>query len=409
MAVVRKRASRVCGLFLAACSFLFLVGCGRESAEREAVPAEEPARPAVTKPAVTRPGDKEVIARTKKAVDRGIRYLFKSRNKDGSYGRKPCVGITGLCVRAMAESHRKYREADGPQMSAAVEYILANVQKNGGIFNPNQGLENYRTCVAISALFALENPKYKPIIKKASNFVAGLQCSEETGYDETKHPAAYGGIGYGGDQRPDISNVSFAVEALKQSGLPEDSPVWDKVRKFISRCQHSTEGEGNDQAWATDEVGPGGGFVYMPGSSKAGMVKLLDGREVPKPYGSVTYMGVLSLIYANVGKDDPRVKSAYQWMRENFTVEENPEMGDYGLYYYYVLLAKCLYTLGDRYVVTPDGVKHDWAKELSAKLIELQREDGSWVNKTDIWWEGDPALVTAYSILALNYCIKPLR
>lgn len=378
-------------VFLAA-GLLLIMGCGNG----DVAPGPEKVRKPV------RLG----ISASKDAVDRAVEYLFKNRNKDGSYGERPCVGITGLCVRAMAESHRKYRETDGPQISAAVEYILANVQKDGGIYNSDQGLENYRTCIAITALTAVENPEYKSIIEKARDFVVGMQCNENNGYDKTKHPSAYGGIGYGGDQRPDIANTSYAVEALKKAGLPEDSPIWKRVRKFISRCQHNTEGEGNDQAWATDEIGLGGGFVYMPGNSKAGTVKLADGREVPKSYGSATYMGILSLIYADVNKDDPRVRAAYQWIRENYNVQKNPGTGQQGLYYYYVVMAKCLYTWGDRYVVTPDGVKHDWAGELSARLIELQRKDGSWTNAVDRWWEGDPALVTAYSIDALNYCIK---
>ena len=53
--------------------------------------------------------DKAVISKCKDASDRGIRFLTKQQHKDGSYGMRPCVGITSLCVRAMATSHRKYR------------------------------------------------------------------------------------------------------------------------------------------------------------------------------------------------------------------------------------------------------------------------------------------------------------
>ena len=102
---------------------VLIMGCGGGDIAPEPGGTGKPARPG-----------------TKEAVDRGVKYLFKNRNRDGSYGKRPCVGITGLCVRAMAECHRKYREADGPQVSAAVEYMLANVQKDGGIYNPNQGL-----------------------------------------------------------------------------------------------------------------------------------------------------------------------------------------------------------------------------------------------------------------------------
>ncbi len=353
--------------------------------------------------------DKEAISAAKAAVDKGVKFVAKNQHKDGSYGIKPCVGITGLCVRAMAESYRKYREEDGPFIGKGMEYILANAQKDGGIYNKDQGVENYRTCVAITALAALENEKYKPVIEKAKKFITGIQCSEDTGYDKEKNKAAYGGTGYGGDMRPDIVNTAFAAEAMKAAGLSKDDPFWKRTLVFLRRVQHNTEGEGNDLEWASDAPEAAGGFIYTPKESKAGMIKLADGREVPKPYGSVTYSGVLSLIHADLKKDDPRLKGAVKWMRANFSVDENPGMKFQGLYYYFAVMAKCLYTVGDRYVVTPDGKKHDWPVELSAKIAELQREDGSWINEAERWWEGDPTLVTSYSLTALNYCLKALK
>ncbi len=349
----------------------------------------------------------KLVKKFKKSVDKGIRFLAKHQSPDGSYGGG--VGITALCLRAIAESYRKYREDDGPFVSKAVDYILSNVQKDGGIYNKNQGLENYRTSVAITALVALQNPKYKDVIRRARDFVVGLQCSEENGYDPKKHPKSYGGTGYGGDMRPDITNTATAIEALKAAGLPKDHPFWKRALVFLKRVQHNTEGDGNDQAWASDDPEVRGGFVYLPGNSKAGTVKLADGREVPRPYGSVSYAGLLSLIYADVGKKDPRVRGAVDWIRRHFTVEENPYMGKQGLFYYYTVMAKCLYVMGDRYIVTPKGEKHDWAVELGKKLVSLQRPDGSWKNEVGRWWENNPHLATAYAITALNYCIRFLE
>ena len=36
------------------------------------------------------------------------------------------------------------------------------------------------------------------------------------------------------------------------------------------------------------------------------------------------------------------------------------------------------------------------------RLMELQQTNGSWVNSNPRWWEKDPNLVTAYSVLALE-------
>ena len=50
------------------------------------------------------------------------------------------------------------------------------------------------------------------------------------------------------------------------------------------------------------------------------------------------------------------------------------------------------------------GTKHDWRKELTEVLAKRQKENGSWINAADRWMEGDPNLVTAYSLMALKYC-----
>jgi squalene-hopene/tetraprenyl-beta-curcumene cyclase len=49
-------------------------------------------------------------------------------------------------------------------------------------------------------------------------------------------------------------------------------------------------------------------------------------------------------------------------------------------------------------------VDHDWRRELTTTLAELQQEGGAWTNSNPRWLEGDGNLVTAYALLALDYC-----
>ena len=60
----------------------------------------------------------------------------------------------------------------------------------------------------------------------------------------------------------------------------------------------------------------------------------------------MTYAGIKSMIYCGVGKDDPRMKKALEWIQKNYTVDANPGMPkaleQRGLYYYYHTMAKCL-------------------------------------------------------------------
>jgi squalene-hopene/tetraprenyl-beta-curcumene cyclase len=118
----------------------------------------------------------------------------------------------------------------------------------------------------------------------------------------------------------------------------------------------------------------------------------------------MTYSGLKSMIYAGVDKNDPRVKAAHEWAKKHYTVTENPGMGEEGLYYYYQAFAKALAAVGEEKLTAADGQVHDWRADLTKQLASSQKPDGSWVNAANRWMEGDPNLVTAYSLLALSYC-----
>jgi squalene-hopene/tetraprenyl-beta-curcumene cyclase len=259
-------------------------------------------------------------------------------------------------------------------------------QPNGAIYNAEQqpALPNYNTAVSLMALSASGNSEYRLAIAKGQEFIKSLQVHD-------RNSVYYGGIGYGSRESVyDLSNLNYAVQALKESGS-DDQQVWDKAVKFLERCQNNSET--NDQSWAGND----GGFIYAPDSeSKAGR----DGA-IPRSYASMTYAGLLSFIYANVDKHDPRVEAAVDWITKHFTVEENYGMGQEGLYYGYHTMAKALSAYGKPVIVDAKGLSHNWYRELAQKLISTQNAAGFWVNESSRWLESFPILVTSYAILAL--------
>ncbi|MFB3077668.1 MAG: prenyltransferase/squalene oxidase repeat-containing protein, partial [Lysobacterales bacterium] len=198
----------------------------------------------------------------------------------------------------------------------------------------------------------------------------------------------------GGDERPDLSNAYMALEGLRASAVDDDDPVWEKALLFVSRSQNRSES--NDQEWAAND----GGFTYMPGFSPNGGTS---------SYGGMTAAGLLSLLFAGVDKDDPRIQAAYDWIRANYTLEHNPgsDGGVQGLYYYYNVFSKSMAAYGDDILVDTNGDEHNWRNDIARKLLGLQNEDGSWVNPdSPRWWEGNKDLVTAWSVIALNAALK---
>jgi squalene-hopene/tetraprenyl-beta-curcumene cyclase len=241
--------------------------------------------------------------------------------------------------------------------------------------------------------------RYDQILSRADKFLRGLQWDEEEGID--KSDVRYGGADYGpSKKRPDLSNTQFLVDALKTLGAKDDDPNIQKALIFVSRCQN-LESPYNQTPLAA-KVNDGG-FIYTVaggGSSPAGNTANGGLRS----YGSMTYAGLKSMIYAGLTAKDPRVKAASEWIRNHYTVEENPGLGQQGLFYYFDTFAKTLSVLKVDHFEDAAGQKHDWRKELAEQLFHLQQQNGSWLNPKERWLEGDPNLATAYALLALKYC-----
>ena len=123
-----------------------------------------------------------------------------------------------------------------------------------------------------------------------------------------------------------------------------------------------------------------------------------------RSYGSMTYAGLKSMIFAGVGPEDPRVKAAVQWIRKHYGLDTNPGLGAQGLYYYYHTFAKALDATGQQVFEDNQGIQHNWRAELVDALAARQHSDGSWVNPHNRWLEGDVNLVTGYALLSLSYC-----
>ena len=353
------------------------------------------------------PLDLSLRTKTHEAIDKALAYLVASQGEDGGWMAfdKSHPAITALAVKALVQD-----EHYGPKHAAVrrgLEYVLKFVQPDGGIYIADEGQPNYHTSVAIMALAALRDPRHAQTIKDAQEFLKKIQWDSGEGH-EADSPF-YGGQGYGRGKRPDLSNTQLMLDALHDSGLSPDDPAYQKAMVFVSRCQML--GTTNDQPFAAGSAD--GGFVYSPasaGESKAGTV--VEGEKPRlRSYGSMTYAGFKSMLYAKVDRDDPRVKAAVDWIRGYYTLDHNPNMPEAqsreGLYYYYHTFSRAMRAWGEETLTDKKDHAHPWRRELCEKLLSLQRDDGSWVNEQDRWFEGSPHLVTAYSVLALQEALSP--
>jgi squalene-hopene/tetraprenyl-beta-curcumene cyclase len=359
-------------------------------------------------------------------IDRSISFLRSAQDPEtGGWAVSPqgpqFPAITGLVVTGMLM--QPDIDADDEQVRRGVDFMLSFRQDSGGIYD--RVLASYNTSICLSALARVERADAAAAIKPAQVFLGRLQWSgaaldhpetREVGED---HPF-YGGVGYGRSGRPDLSNTSLMLQGLHDSGLAADEEAFYRAVKFLERLQMSDAI--NDQPYA--DGSSQGGFIYAPGTSqetagqgesKAGEIveTMDDGTRVSRlrAYGSMTYAGFKSYVYADLPRDDPRVVLAYDWIRKHYDLSENPGLGEEGLYYYFVTFSRALDAWGLPTItrLNPDGSEgatRDWANDLIDRLAELQNEDGSFRSVNDRWMEDNPVLITAYALLALQHAVR---
>jgi squalene-hopene/tetraprenyl-beta-curcumene cyclase len=333
-------------------------------------------------------------AEVQKVLDKAVSFLKTSQGKEGEFSTKIAgPGITAIAVAALVRNGVSPQE---PVVAKGLKYLESQTKEDGGIYS--KSLANYTTAVALMALKeANTKGKYDDVIKRGAEYIKNIQHIED-GLNQ-------GGFGYDKNGRPDMSNSAFSVEALLAAGLSKDDPAVKNALKFISRCQN-LPGEHNTEAFAKKTSAEDkGGFVYDPHMSDKNKFKTADGGL--RSVGGMTYSGLKSFLYAGVKKDDERVVAAVKWIREHYTVEENPGMGKAGLYYYYHTFAKAMDALGEDQFEDAKGKKHDWRMELFDALQKQQQPNGSWRNMGErTFAEDNPDLSTAFALLSLSYCKK---
>ncbi len=347
--------------------------------------------------------DLSLLNATRHSMQIAFRHFCESQQQNGSWKYDPA--ITSLVLYSlMLEPQYIPDDRIAEAITKGYAFLEQFVKPNGGIYHEHY--RNYSTAVGLMAFVAAGKPEYRSIIDNARNYLIGFQLDE--GEDISPANAYYGGIGYGGDDRPDLSNLQLALEAIKAAedfaaasdgGHPAEqvlksktlAPHWQKALVFLRRTQNIESI--NDMDYATDD----GGFIYETGHYKP---------ERSISYGSMTYAGLKSLLYAGVDKDDIRVSKAYAWIRSNYSVEENPHFGTSSLYYYFMTATKCLKTFGENSILDSDGNRHDWREDFLNKIISLQHEEGYWVNPDGRYQENIRDLATAYSVIAMKHALQ---
>ncbi len=358
-----------------------------------------------------------------RVAQRAIEYLQAQQDSaTGGWAVHPNApqlpGISAIVLQGMLL--QPDRDASADTIASGLAYLLSLRQEDGSIHGGI--LPSYNTALSISALATADRQTYAQTIDAGTKFLARAQWAgqmEESGDEINEDHPFFGGMGYGSHARPDLSNLSIGLQALRDAGVKGSDEAFQRALVFLQRTQMLDAV--NDMSYA--DGSQQGGFIYSTGSdsesagtgeSKAGRLEetIGEGKAMSRlrAYGSMTYAGFKSYLYADLTRDDPRVRAAYDWIRRNYTVLENPGIGLDGYYYYLVTMSKALSAaeVTTLHTLEPDGEKGeaaDWANDLIARLAQLQQEDGSMRVLDDRWMEDNPVLITGYALVAVQHAL----
>ena len=309
------------------------------------------------------------------AEQRGLAFLASRQDAGGAWLPRSGPAMTALVAKALLQAGQS--SAD-PAVHRALAFIDRTAQPDHGFYldsNPT-----YNTAIVLSTLALLPDNTYRERIAAGRQFLqsaaAPAAASPTNSWyapDQSNDGSAAPAIPLAYTVGDPADAAGWTIEALHAAGTPPGDPL---LRQSLQHAAAPFNPDPNERA---------------------------AGAVLPN-YGSLTYAGLKSMLYAGLTRDDPRVQLAVRWIRQNYTLDSNPaDAAGRGQFYYYHTFAKALRTYGESPFTDSRGVRHDWRAELRARLTALQSPDGSWVNqKTGDYLENDPVVVTTYSVLALQ-------
>ncbi len=365
----------------------------------------------------------ETFATARRAIDAGLLALARTQSAKGMWfegtevtptdmqprQRAASVAVTAMALKAFAQLGDAADPTIRNNARAAITMVLSDPAQTDAVMNG--GLGNYVMSSVASGLASVGDNESKELAERALVWLRDNQWGRTSGVDATKD--WFGGAGYGNSKRPDLSNTQMMLDAMHDAGVSQDDPAFERAMTFVSRAQNRSAS--NSAAWAKSGSNDGG-FIYTPANGGESFASELEGEgrfgekmttRSLRSYGSMTYAGFKSMLYAGLSQSDPRVVDALNWIRAHFTFAENPGLGQQGYFYYAHAMSRALQASGLERITDSNGVEHAWRIELIDALASRQLANGMWKNEAPRWEESNETLATIYALLALEEALKP--
>lgn len=358
------------------------------------------------------------------AITAGTDFLVAQQHEDGTWRSKTYgllkdgTSLTPLVLASLPQSSttQAARDLGRKTLSSWIDVRSGQIRV----------MPQYPVYSAGLALKLIHDKRATEHDKPWKELLIAHQLTDANGWTESD--ARFGGWGYSHDppqkpaagvplsplDEPNLSATVFALEALTLGKSDEQiTTLSNKALLFVQRCQNWRE-----NAPAADAKFNDGGFHFILDDNvrnKPGVAGTdSTGQTRFHSYGSTTADGLRALLACGLKPDHPRVIAARRWLVDHFHDGAHP--GAYPDdrshlrpsldYYYAASLAQALRRLRTNETAQ---INPRCAVILASRLVALQRQDGSWMNRAVDVREDDPLIATSFALQALQWCRDELK
>ena len=316
-----------------------------------------------------------VTAEHAAVVERGLEWLARNQNPDGSWsgkigyklnseyrdtGEGAHVGVTALAGTAfLAGGHLPDRGEYSAVLSRALDFVLSAVQEDGYITYNGTRMYSH----AFATLFLAEicgmthRADVRAKLQRAIDFIVDTQ-NQEGGWRYVPF-----------SPESDMSIVVCQVMALRAArniGIRVPRSTIDRATRYVIDSAITEESQRGFHAVYADEIGA---FHYQRGKGSRSSFPL-------------TAAGVTALHGLGNYSDDS-IRRGLDYLRRNLVSFNNQfgekEGGHYFFWYGHYYGVQAMYTAGTAFQV---NYWEPYFEEVRGELLKMQREDGSWPNAT---------------------------
>jgi len=300
----------------------------------------------------------------RKAIEKGIRYLIKQQQPDGSWREKKHNHAQQACGHSELALLTLIYTGEHPNreyVSNALDAVVARPLDY-----------TYAICCRVMALAHVQN---KLIGKKRDLVRAALQRDVKWIVSTQGPKGGWGYTGMSGGRSSrvyeDLSNSQLVILALREAGLAGiEIPrrTWQRAQTRYFQSQHT------DGSWSYIDRADAEGYGSMTAAGLATIFITLDNLDVAS--GCPCAAGRSGSRNAEI---DRRIDKALEWLEKHFKVDKNPNgkrRREGRVYYWQYSVERVGAAAGYKYF----GGR-DWFKEIATHLLKAQQGDGSWDGK----------------------------